>query len=88
MNLKRLTALFYAVQFEEDLNSAIDRLCRRETFEKGLGFTRVELLDLLTAALSSHETLGRFDMSMFQRSEESIRGFLQALHDRLAATSE
>jgi hypothetical protein len=88
MDLRRLTALFYAVQFEEDPTAAIDRLCRKETFEEVLGFTRVDLLDLLTAALSSHETVTRYDMTMFQRPEESIRGFLQALRDRLAATSE
>lgn len=85
MDLRSLASLFYVVQFDRDLNAAVDRLCRDEEVVR---FTRVELLDLLTAALSSDEPLARFDMSMFPRSEESIRGFLQALHDRLAATNE
>jgi len=87
MDLRRLASLFYVVQFDPNLDNAIDRIVERMSSGGAAGFTRDELLTLLDAALISEEALAHFDMSEFNRTEEEVRAFLKSLRVRLGTNN-
>ena len=82
MNPDRLRGVFYCIQFERDLTSAIDWVLRLSEAGR-LGMTNEELSQTIDAALGDDEPIARFDLSEFGHTEVELRAFLAGLRSRL-----
>jgi hypothetical protein len=81
MQLGRLRAVFYAIQFDIDLMKAVDRIANAVLSGRSLGMTSDELKPLIDLALEATEPLTAYSFS--EHSDRELRQFLRALRTRL-----